>query len=341
MEEGQVLKNWVDRVTILIVTWRRDDLLEDCLASMLRVYGELPHVVVVDNDNAASTHTLVDSYGVQYVATEGNLGFAGGNMAGFPLCNREFVLLLNNDTIFESDSIAPLLAFMDLHPNAAVAQGRSVFAAEHCLLDGCGMEVSPIGQLVYPGLKKPLGGDYDRTRPMPAAGGPFCLFRRAALPDIGGELYHSCYWAYFEDVDLSFRSWRGGWEVWFVSTPPILHRQSMTSKMFTSDYVLRHFYFNTWMTYLTCFDWYGWIRFIPLFCLSYVGKGVLRLMKGDAGYFSLHISVLAELWRKRGEVRRIRRTLKPCRKLSDRALVKALVRKQPWAFYRDAFGVGD
>ena len=49
----------IERLSILIVTWKGDDLLRVCLSSLARVYGSRPEVVVVDNADQASTRALV------------------------------------------------------------------------------------------------------------------------------------------------------------------------------------------------------------------------------------------------------------------------------------------
>lgn len=114
-----------DRLTLLIVTWKGDDILQNCLSSLMRVYGDaVPSCVVVDNANLESTRTLCARYPfVTYVAAPENLGFAGGNNLGLPYCTTDYICLLNNDTVIHADSFSPLIAFMDAHPNVAVTQG--------------------------------------------------------------------------------------------------------------------------------------------------------------------------------------------------------------------------
>lgn len=58
-----------------------------------------------------------------YVPTVRNLGFAGGNNVGLKACTRDFVLLLNNDTVVHEDSFSPLIDFLERHPKVGIVQG--------------------------------------------------------------------------------------------------------------------------------------------------------------------------------------------------------------------------
>lgn len=72
----------LDRISIVIVTWNGDNLLKDCLDSLIKIYGTLPETIVVDNADLVSTAALVGSYvNAKYVPLPENLGFAGGNNA--------------------------------------------------------------------------------------------------------------------------------------------------------------------------------------------------------------------------------------------------------------------
>ena len=121
---GMDMGERIERLSILIVTWKGDDLLRVCLSSLARVYGSRPEVVVVDNADQTSTRALVSAYAhARYVTTVRNLGFAGGNNVGLKACTRDFVLLLNNDTVVHEDSFSPLIDFLERHPKVGIVQG--------------------------------------------------------------------------------------------------------------------------------------------------------------------------------------------------------------------------
>ena len=92
----------LDRLSIIIVTYNSGEILRQCLNSLRHSCGVLPEIIVVDNANNSATKLLVAEYvNTKYIASEENLGFAGGNNLGLPYCTRDYILLLNDDTIIE------------------------------------------------------------------------------------------------------------------------------------------------------------------------------------------------------------------------------------------------
>jgi GT2 family glycosyltransferase len=82
--------------------------------------------------------------------------------------------------------------------------------------------------LPYPiGSNEPDDGRYGRERPVFAASGGAVLYRRALFDEIG--LFDERFFAYFEDVDLSFRAQLAGKRFLFVPESRVLHLGAATS----------------------------------------------------------------------------------------------------------------
>lgn len=87
-------------IDVVVLTYKGDHLLRDCLDSLRRTCGDEPHVIVVDNSPSPATRELVAGYAnTFYLESSGDPGFAGGNNRALPHCTRPYVLLLNNDTV--------------------------------------------------------------------------------------------------------------------------------------------------------------------------------------------------------------------------------------------------
>ena len=67
-------------VSILIVTWKRIDLLEECLHGIVAAKTDVPFEIVIVNNGGARTAARVDaiSAGARVVHSRVNLGFPGG-----------------------------------------------------------------------------------------------------------------------------------------------------------------------------------------------------------------------------------------------------------------------
>lgn len=321
----------LSRVSLLIVTWNGDDLLKDCLDSLVSVYGCLPETVIVDNANQQSTRELTSNYpNTTYIPLPENRGFAGGNNAGIDKCTKEYVVLLNNDTRFTDDSISPLVDFLDSHPKAAAAQGTIILASRG-VLDGCGAFISPIGVLAFRGC---FTAEFDRfTSPEKvfSIGGAFFAIRRCSIPATG--LFYDHFNSYYEEIDLCCRLYINGWECWYVPTPPILHVHYATAKKIGQDKILRQYYRNIKFSTKTCFGPWGRFRIgAPLFLLS-VAQSLFALMKGNTVPFKAHLHAFTSTWHERHLIRKTRNDINAERKISDRQLLNFAIKSQPWSYY--------
>lgn len=326
----------LDRLSLVIVTWNGDELLKNCLDSIVKTYGHLPETVVVDNANLASTAALVSTYeNIRYIPLPLNRGFAGGNNAALPFCTKEYLVLLNNDTQLVSDSFSSLVEFLDAHPEAAAAQGK-ILLGNGKTLDGCGGFFSPLGILAFRGAFIPDSPEFDRPERVFALSGAFFAIRRSVLPSCDG-LFRDHFKSYYEEIDLCHRLALAGYDCWYVPTPAILHKHSATSNKFARGEILTQYYRNIWFSFLTCFNAWNRLRFgttLALLCASHALAGLGR---GNATPFKAHAKALRMLCADRPLVRQTRRTLAALRKRTDREILACAVRSQPWSYYKSLF----
>ncbi len=219
----------LSQLSVIIVTYRGDDLLANCLASLHSSCSNDLEIIVVDNSANLTTEQMVRKHeNAKYVAAETNLGFAGGNNLGLPYCTRPFVLLLNNDTIIHDEPFSELIQYLEDHPEVAVVQGKMKLPNQGDVLDSCGSLLTPAGVSVslyeHAPLSTPLA-----SRPVFAAKGACMVFRKSIIEKIGGVLFYNHFKSYYEDVDFCHRVWLAGFEVHFVNTTPIDHLQGRTA----------------------------------------------------------------------------------------------------------------
>lgn len=255
-------------VSIVIVTWKGDALLRACLGSLARVYGSAPEIVVVDNANEATTRAIVaDSANAAYVATPRNLGFAGGNNMGLARCTRDLILLLNNDTVFRADSLAPLVDFLAAHPKVGIVQGTLNVPSLGDGLDDCGMVMTPLGIQRHLHRGKPTATAALAPRRVTAAKGAFMLFRRQVVADTG-FLFYDHFGSYFEETDFCRRAANRGWETWFVPTPPVDHLCGATSTRFDRDAIWTQYFRNILYSFARNWGWWGRFVMLPAFACA-------------------------------------------------------------------------
>lgn len=261
----------VSELSIVIVTWKGDDILGDCLKSVRDVYGNLPEIVVVDNAASEETHKLVSGFdGVKYVSSPGNPGFAGGNNIGVRETTRPYILLLNNDTVVHGDSFSPLIEFLKSHERVGIVQGTMNIPALGNGLDDCGILMTPFGIQRHLHRGEPTASTKLSARKVFAAKGAMMMFKRAVLDDIG-FLFYDHFWSYYEETDFCHRARNAGWETWFVPTLPIDHLCGVTSSRFNTKIVWRRYFRNILYSFWRNFGLFGRFFTLPFFaCAAFV-----------------------------------------------------------------------
>lgn len=328
----------LDRFSLVIVTWNGDEVLKPCLESLKGVFGRMPKTIVVDNAALDSTKELVSAFeNVKYIPLPENRGFAGGNNAALPYCNEEYVVFLNNDTEFKSDSISPLIEFLDSHPRCGAVQGTVELANRPKILDGCGGFLSPVGTLAFRGAFVENDGSLDYPEHVFVVGGCFFAARRKAIDDCGG-LFYDHFKSYYEEVDFCHRLNLAGYECWYCPTPVVLHHHSVTSNKFPRPEILRQYYRNIWFSFRTCFGFFARIRFCTCLFLLCAGQSLVNLVRLRPDFLLIHLRVFFACLKDTALVFRTRRKIGSVRQVSDREIIKLAVRSQPWSYYRSFIG---
>ena len=229
------------KLSVIIVSYNVRRFVEQCLDSVQKASeGIDTEVFVVDNDSADDTVEVIGSRypWVHLIANGENLGFARANNIAIRQAQGEYVLLLNPDTIVAEPTLREAVNFMDAHPQAG-GLGVRMHNADGTL--------APESRRAIPtpwvSFCKMLGFSrryymshlsWDEPGRIEVISGAFCLLRRKALDQIG--LLDEDFFMYGEDIDLSFRLLKGGWENWYIPAD-IVHFKGESTQKSTFRYV--------------------------------------------------------------------------------------------------------
>lgn len=225
----------MSRTAVVIVNYNGAEDTAQCVESLLES-RELPALVVVDNaSTVGGVEEAVASYtAVKLIHSPENLGFGCGNNMGIKWVlsdtDCEFIFLLNNDAMVESDTILMLEAALDEHPGAGVATPRIVMAEEPDVLWYGGGEVDwRKGSARVPGYLGLADASLALSaRDVSFASGCAMLIRRSVLEKVGG--FDPRFFMYEEDLDLCLRVQEMGWTIRYVPDALVLHKVQGTQR---------------------------------------------------------------------------------------------------------------
>ncbi len=225
---------------VVIVSYRCESLLRDCLGALLAnpPSGEL-RVEVVDNASGDGTAEMVRREFPAVVLTENaeNAGFSSANNPALARGEAPYALVLNPDTRVTPGSLDALLAVIEAHPEVGMAGPRLELedgSFDHASRRSFPTPLSALGHFTGLGRREGASGalaDYRapavESGPVDAINGAFMLIRRAALEQVGA--FDERYWMYMEDLDLCYRFAQRGWTTWFEPTVTVVHIKAGTS----------------------------------------------------------------------------------------------------------------
>jgi GT2 family glycosyltransferase len=189
------------------------------------------YIIIVDNasTDGSAEKSLVKYPDIELIKHDVNKGYAGGVNPGMKRAielGSKYVAPFNNDAVADKEWLEKLVNYMDSHDEIGVAACK--------LLDATGSHIDSTGDYYTNwGLPYPRGrgendiDKYDDQTEIFAASGGASVYRVDMLKQIG--LLDEDFFAYYEDVDLSFRAQLSGWKVSFVPTSVAYHQIGATS----------------------------------------------------------------------------------------------------------------
>ncbi len=211
------------RVSVILVTWNSADVLPLALQSLAAQNIPL-EIIVVDQASGDGSADVARAFPATHViAAGGNLGFCGGNNLGLKAASGEFVLLLNPDAVLTPGYVQCACEALTANPQAALFTGKvlrmtpagePISADGQAVIDTTGIQLHANRQAVDRGQGEPDHGQYDEPGRVFGVCGAVLFARTAALREaaVDGEVFDEAFFAYKEDVDLSWRLRHLGWQ---------------------------------------------------------------------------------------------------------------------------------
>lgn len=221
-------------VFVIIPNWNGEDRLARSIQSVLdQSYADFC-VVVVDNGSTDGSRTIIEDFEakdsrVRHIYREKNYGYTGGVNPGFELAiaeNAAYAAPFNNDAVADKDWLKHLVAFLDSHKQHGIA-ACTILHDDGKTIDSTADQYTAWGIPFPRGRDEPASNRYDDDTEIFGASGGASMYRVAMLKKIG--LLDQDFFAYYEDIDLSFRAQLAGWKVAFVPDSIVLHEQGKTS----------------------------------------------------------------------------------------------------------------
>lgn len=269
----------MSKTSVVIPNWNGAKTITDCLNSLKSQVKE-KDLIIVDNASHDGSVKLIEERFPQVTLLKNrhNLGFTGGVNTGIRYAieqGAKYVALFNNDAVADKAWLKTLISFMEHNSRTGIATSKIVDESGS-QLDSTG-EAYTIWGLPYPrGRGETDVGKYDNNTWVFGASGAASIYRAKTLQEIG--LFDQDFFAYYEDVDISFRAQLAGWKVAYVPGAVAYHKIGTSSakvKDFTTYQTLKNLPMLMWKNV----PWSLMPKVWPRLVLAYsfiAGRALLR-----------------------------------------------------------------
>ncbi|MCL3862702.1 glycosyltransferase family 2 protein [Actinotalea sp. K2] len=233
-------------VSVVMLAYGDEPVLEEALAAVTSSTGVRVEMVLVDNGcTRADVDDLCRRHGVRLLRPGSNLGFTGGVNLGVAATTSPYVALVNSDAIVAPDAVKALQE-VAADPGVGIASGSIRLAEDPTTMNSAGNPVHFLGLGWAGGLGEPAAR-HALPRDVAAASGAGIVLRRSVWDALGG--FPAEFFAYQEDLELSWRCWQRGLAVRYVPGAVVVHHYEF-SRNPLKMYLLER---NRLLFVLTCY----------------------------------------------------------------------------------------
>jgi GT2 family glycosyltransferase len=216
-------------VAIVILNWNGQELLRQFLPSVL-AHADGARVLVADNASTDGSVALLhrEFPEVELIQHAQNLGFCEGYNLALRQVEASYYVLLNSDVEVTPNWLQPLRTLLEEHSAIAACQPKIRAHAAPTQFEYAGAGGGYLDKLGYPFCRGRLfdtletdHGQYDDARPVAWATGACMMVRATAWHALGG--LEPRFFAHMEEIDLCWRLWNAGQEVWYQGGSTVYH----------------------------------------------------------------------------------------------------------------------
>lgn len=231
-------------LSIIIVNYNTGKLLFDCVKSIYAESGFSDFEIIII-DNASRDDSLMrlkkEYLDIRIIINKENLGFAKAVNQALDIANKEFILLLNPDTVMLSGCLEKMVTFLQNNPKAG-ACGPAIYKSDNNLQMSCHhfprlvdifFDKSHLNKIFR---KNSLFGRYqmsywnhDSIKQVDWLTGACFMIRAALLREING--LDPRFFMFCEDIDLCIRVKEKGFKIFYLPQAKIIHHKSGSSNI--------------------------------------------------------------------------------------------------------------
>lgn len=214
-------------ITIVIPNYNGEKYLRPCLESVYAQDYRNYEIIIIDNHSTDSDYKWLRDYGeIRFKRLDKNYGFSRAVNEGIKMAQGKYVLLLNNDTQLCPGFLNAMYSTMERDCKVFSVSSKMIQYHNKALIDDAGDAYTLLGWAYKRGDGKSVNAYEKQERVFSSCAGA-AVYRRNVFEEIG--YFDEDFFAYMEDVDISYRANIYGYKNIYLPTAKVYHIGSATS----------------------------------------------------------------------------------------------------------------
>jgi len=284
-------------LSIIIANYNRKDLVKQSIDSIKKHTKEINYEFIVIDD--CSTDDSVEFIkknipGINLIVNEKNSGPVVANNNGIKKSKGRYILVLDNDTIFQDNVLKQMVDYMDKNPKVGVTGCKLVYP-DGSFQKTCGDVFKPATKIIRDFLlnlllpwnkitdknkfNQEFHNNFNKVEYLCSA---VSMMRREAVKKVGlsDEQYHM----YADELDWFYRiSKKHNWDIMHLPYGPIIHYggasgRSNNKEAVAEKYQIKAFH-NSILFYKKNYGLMSSLLYRTLMFFSLSGKSIISLLK--------------------------------------------------------------
>ena len=216
------------KISVIIPNYNGEKIIDGCIQSLLKQEYKDFNIIVVDNNSADDSVKIIEERypSITLIKNKENLGFAAAVNIGIKASKSDFVALLNNDTEVDEKWLVNLYSVVSKDDKIFSASSKMIRFYERDKIDDAGDQYNLLGWAYKRGDGVSID-QFNKDKIIFSTCAGAGLYRRKIFEEIG--YFDENFFAYLEDVDVSFRGNIYGYKNIYVNNAIVYHMVSATS----------------------------------------------------------------------------------------------------------------
>lgn len=213
-------------ISVILVTYNSSQCVESCLDSVFSQDFKDYEVIAIDNASTDGTKSIIKNRypNIRLVENPNNLGPCYARNQGIAKADGKFILCLDDDVKLLNNFLQNIYQAIESRDNLG-AVGAKILLPDAKTIYSTGIHLSYLWRFYDIGSGKKDSFEFKDKKYVFGVSSAAAIYRREALEAIkqGEEYFDEDLFHLFDDVDVSWRMQKKGWQMMYAPDAQCLH----------------------------------------------------------------------------------------------------------------------